>query len=396
MDQTFLLVAAIITVALIFDYINGFHDAANSIATIVATRVLTPKEAVMWAAFWNFIAAFGFGTGVAKTVGKGMVDLAIVTPYVILAGLIGAIAWDLITWWFGLPTSSTHALVGGYAGAAIAKVALTRGVTHSFEAIIAKGWYETLVFILLAPMIGVLLAYVLMISIFWLFRNQSPARMDRYFRKLQLFSAAVFSYAHGTNDAQKTMGIITGVLVTAGYLTEFNVPIWVIFAAHAAIGLGTLSGGWRIIRTMGGRLTRLKPPRRVQCGSGCRYLDSAVELFGQARIHNPRDCRRDRGRRIHPADEGRPLGPSDKYRLGVDTDDPGLGCCGRVVAGCVAAICKQHLAHLADRCAIRLADPCCPAEAVLNGIRPPAAVGVRTQVSSGAAATCNNRLTHSS
>jgi inorganic phosphate transporter, PiT family len=258
MDATLLLVVVIIAVALAFDYINGFHDAANSIATIVATRVLSPGQAVVWAAFFNFVAAFGFGTHVAKTVVKG-VNMDVVTPYVILAGLIGAIAWDLITWYFGLPTSSSHALLGGYAGAGMAKVAISRGLTHSFDALNPEAWIPTLVFILLAPLLGMLLAYILMISIYWLFRNASPSRMDVYFRKLQLVSAAIFSFAHGTNDAQKTMGIITGVLFTTGMISALDVPIWVIFAAHAAIGLGTLSGGWRIVKTMGGRLTRLKP-----------------------------------------------------------------------------------------------------------------------------------------
>jgi inorganic phosphate transporter, PiT family len=258
MDGLFLLVVGIIFVALAFDYINGFHDAANSVATIVATRVLSPGQAVVWAAFWNFVAAFGFGTHVAKTVVKG-VNMDVVTPYVILAGLIGAIAWDLITWYFGLPTSSSHALLGGYAGAGMAKVAMTRGLANSFDALNPDAWYPTLAFILIAPLLGMLMAYVIMIAIYWLFRNASPKRMDVYFRKLQLLSAAIFSFAHGTNDAQKTMGIITGVLFATGMLATLDVPIWVIFAAHAAIGLGTLSGGWRIVRTMGGRLTRLKP-----------------------------------------------------------------------------------------------------------------------------------------
>ena len=259
MDTTIVLVALIIAVALAFDYINGFHDAANSVATIIATRVLTPFQAVAWAAFWNFIAAFAFETGVASTVGKGMVDLKIVTPYVILAGLIGAITWDLITWYFGLPTSSSHALLGGYGGAAMAKVAMTLGVSHIFEALVIDGWVRTIAFIVISPLLGMVLAYLLMVTIFWIFRRSSPTKMDNWFRLLQLFSSAVFSFAHGTNDAQKTMGIITGVLVTAGYLNTFVVPVPVIFAAHIAIGLGTLSGGWRIIRTMGGRLTRLKP-----------------------------------------------------------------------------------------------------------------------------------------
>jgi inorganic phosphate transporter, PiT family len=258
MDGTLLLVFVIVAVALVFDYINGFHDAANSVATIVATRVLSPGQAVIWAAFFNFIAAFGFGTQVAKTVIKG-VNMDVVTPYVILAGLIGAIAWDLITWYFGLPTSSSHALLGGYAGAGMAKVAITRGIFESFDALNPEAWVPTLIFILLAPLLGMFLAYMIMLLIYWLFRNASPKRMDVYFRKLQLASAAVFSFAHGTNDAQKTMGIITGVLFTTQMIPSLDVPIWVIFAAHAAIGLGTLSGGWRIVRTMGGRLTRLKP-----------------------------------------------------------------------------------------------------------------------------------------
>jgi PiT family inorganic phosphate transporter len=277
MDSTFALVAAIIAIALIFDYINGFHDAANSIATVVATRVLTPGQAVVWAAVFNFAAAFIFGTGVAKTVGNGMIDLSVVTPYVILAGLAGAIVWDLITWWFGLPTSSSHALIGGYAGAAMAKVALVRGPAHTMEAIVIQGWHgwpATLVYLVLAPLLGLFLAYGLMIAIYWLFRSASPAKMDRWFRRLQLFSAAIFSLAHGSNDAQKTMGIITGVLVTGGFLRTFEVPYWVEIASYAAIGLGTLSGGWRIIRTMGGRLTRLKPR-----GGFCAEAAAAISII---------------------------------------------------------------------------------------------------------------------
>ncbi len=258
MDPTLILVVCIILVALVFDYINGFHDAANSIATVVATRVLTPGQAVVWAAFFNFVAAFSFGTLVARTVVKG-VNMDVISVYVILAGLLGAIAWDLITWYWGLPTSSSHALLGGYAGAGMAKVALTRGFTHSLEAVNFEAWGPTLIFILVAPLLGLVLAYGLMTGIYWAFRHASPKKMDVWFRRLQLVSAAVFSYSHGTNDAQKTMGIITGVLFTTGMIPALTVPIWVIFAAHTAIGLGTLSGGWRIVKTMGGRLTRLKP-----------------------------------------------------------------------------------------------------------------------------------------
>jgi inorganic phosphate transporter, PiT family len=253
------LVVVIIAVALVFDYINGFHDAANSVATVVSTRVLSPLQAVLWAAFFNFVSAFSFGTGVAKTVGTGMVDLSTVTPYVILSGLMGAIVWDLITWWLGLPTSSSHALFGGYAGAAMANVAFQRGIGHSFDAIILSGWIMTLAFMIVAPIIGLVLAYVFMVAIYWLFRGASPKNMDVYFRKLQLVSAAIYSYAHGTNDAQKTMGLITGVLVAGGFLKTFDVPVWVILCAHAAIALGTLTGGWRIVHTMGARLTRLRP-----------------------------------------------------------------------------------------------------------------------------------------
>ena len=255
----FTLTVAIIVIALLFDYINGFHDAANSVATVVSTRVLTPLQAVAWAAFFNFVSAFSFGTGVAKTVGAGMVDPAIVTPYVILSGVIGAIVWDLITWRLGLPTSSSHALIGGLAGAAIVHTAFLRGIGGSFSGIVVGGWVSTLLFMVAAPVLGLLLAYVLMIAIYWLFRNATPKRMDVYFRKLQLVSAAAYSYAHGTNDAQKTMGIITLVLYTGGYLNSFHVPVWVILSAHAAIALGTLTGGWRIVHTMGARLTRLRP-----------------------------------------------------------------------------------------------------------------------------------------
>jgi PiT family inorganic phosphate transporter len=259
MDASLILVAIIILVALVFDFINGFHDAANSIATVVATRVLTPQQAVIWAAGFNFIAVFLVGTGVAKTVGSGMIDLHYVTPYVILGGLIGAISWDLITWWWGLPTSSSHALIGGYAGSAMARVAHLRGIDHSFDALLGGAWLKTVIFIFLAPVIGMALAYFLMIAVHWIFRHTSPAKMDRYFRRMQLASSALLSFSHGGNDAQKTAGIITGVLVASGMLKTFEMPTWVIFAAYSAIAAGTLSGGWRIVHTMGSRLTRLKP-----------------------------------------------------------------------------------------------------------------------------------------
>ena len=256
MDHTLLAVLTLIAVALIFDYINGFHDAANSIATVVSTRVLSPGKAVVWAAFFNFVAAFGFGTAVAQTVGAGMVDLKVVTLTVIFAGLTGAIVWDLVTWYYGLPTSSSHALFGGYAGAAVAKA--------GFIAIIPSGWTRTIIFIVLAPLIGLVVGLVLMTLSQWVLQRQTPRRVDGFFRKMQLVSAAAFSLMHGANDAQKTMGIIAGALVTGGFLDRgpdgaLPIPYWVILLANAAIALGTLSGGWRIIKTMGTKITKLQP-----------------------------------------------------------------------------------------------------------------------------------------
>ncbi|HEX3071432.1 MAG TPA: inorganic phosphate transporter [Thermoanaerobaculia bacterium] len=265
-SHLFLLVAGLIGVALVFDYINGFHDAANSIATVVSTRVLSPGQAVIWAAFFNFVAAFGFGTAVAKTIGNGMIDIHAVTFGVIFGGLVGAIVWDLITWYFGLPTSSSHALIGGYAGAAVAR--------YGFGAIIPSGWTKTLIFIVIAPLIGLLLGFLITVAIMWIFQRKSPKSVDKTFRRLQLVSAAAYSLGHGTNDAQKTMGIIAGVLFTAGYLKTFYIPIWVILAAHSAIGLGTLSGGWRIIHTMGSKITKLQP-----VGGFAAETAGAITLF---------------------------------------------------------------------------------------------------------------------
>src|SRR5712692_6235429 len=241
----------LVFIALTFDFINGFHDAANSIATVVSTRVLSPAKAVMWAAFFNFIAAFGFGTAVATTIGKGMIDISVVTFAVVFAGLAGAIVWDLITWYFGLPTSSSHALMGGYAGAAVARA--------GWGVIIAAGWTKTLIFIVLSPLIGMAAGLSLMTGILWTFRHTPPGSVDSTFRRLQLISAAAFSLSHGTNDAQKTMGIVSSLLLAAGYISRFYVPVWVILMAHAAIALGTLAGGWRIIHTMGSKITKLKP-----------------------------------------------------------------------------------------------------------------------------------------
>ena len=259
----FLAVLGLIAVALFFDYINGFHDAANSIATVVSTRVLSPGKAVIWAAFFNFVAAFTFGTGVARTVGAGMVDIKVVTFAVILGGLTGAIIWDLITWYFGLPTSSSHALIGGYAGAAVAKA--------GWVAVIPGGWTKTLLFIVLSPLIGMALGLSLMTLIMWVFRWTPPSRVDRWFRRLQLLSAAFFSLNHGANDAQKTMGIIAGVLFAAGYIQSFYIPFWVILIAHTAIGLGTLAGGWRIIHTVGSKITKLQPVGGFAAETGAAF-----------------------------------------------------------------------------------------------------------------------------
>ncbi len=262
------LVVFIILVALTFDFLNGFHDAANSIATVVSTRVLSPNKAVAWAAFFNFVAAFVLGTHVAKTIGSGMIDLKAVTQEVILAGLIGAILWNLITWYYGLPVSSSHALIGGYAGAAIMK-------SGTFGVILLSGWTKTLLFIVLAPLIGLILGFFMMVSVTWIVRRWRPSRVDRQFRKLQLLSAAAYSLGHGGNDAQKTMGIITGLLVASGFLHEFAVPLWVILLSQAAIALGTLFGGWRIVQTMGTKITKLQP-----VGGFCAETAGAITLMG--------------------------------------------------------------------------------------------------------------------
>jgi len=270
MSGAVLLVAFIIAVALVFDYINGFHDAANSIATVVSTRVLTPMQAVAWAAFFNFVAAFGFGVQVAKTVGKGVVQPAVVDQWVILGALTGAIAWNLITWYYGIPSSSSHALIGGFAGAAVAKA--------GWGALIPSGLLKITVFIVLAPVIGMILGFALMVATLWIFRGVRPSRVDALFRRLQLVSAAFYSLGHGTNDAQKTMGIIAILLFSGGYLgPEFYVPFWVVLAAHAAMALGTMSGGWRIVKTMGMRLTKLRP-----VGGFCAETAGAVMLIGTA------------------------------------------------------------------------------------------------------------------
>ena len=267
-------VVFIILVALTFDFLNGFHDAANSIATVVSTRVLSPQKAVLWAAFFNFVAAFVMGTAVAKTMGKGMIDISVVNQHVILAGLIGAIAWNLFTWYYGLPVSSSHALIGGYAGAAVARAGI--------GAIVFSGWTKTLIFIVLAPLMGAFLGFALMVSVTWIFRRWHPFRLDQLFRRLQLVSAALYSIGHGGNDAQKTMGIITGLLVTAGYHKGFEIPFWVIIICHAAIALGTMFGGWRIVKTMGTKITKLQP-----IGGFSAETAGAITLFTATHLGIP-------------------------------------------------------------------------------------------------------------
>jgi inorganic phosphate transporter, PiT family len=275
-SSTLLLLIITVVVALAFDFLNGFHDAANSIATVVSTRVLSPKLAVVWAAFFNFVAAFFLGTAVAKTIGKGMIRIDSVTQYVVIAGLLGAIVWDLLTWWWGLPTSSSHALIGGYAGAAVMR--------SGYQVIIVEGWYKTLIFIVVAPIMGLILGFTFMVAIFWLLRDKPPQRIDKWFRKLQLLSAAAYSLGHGGNDAQKTMGIVASAFYGAHLMTgeqlatnwgPFHWPI--ILAAHTAIALGTYFGGWRIVHTMGSRITKLRP-----VGGFCAETAGAITLFATA------------------------------------------------------------------------------------------------------------------
>jgi PiT family inorganic phosphate transporter len=261
-----LFVVFIILVALAFDFTNGMHDAANSIATVVSTRVLSPRQAVVWAAFFNFVAFLIFGTGVAHTIGAGMIDIHIVTPQVVFGGLIGAIGWNLFTWYMGLPTSSSHALIGGYAGAAIVKAG--PGV------IIAHGWFKTLLFIFVAPILGMVLGVLFITLTTWLVRRGNPTRINKAARRLQLLSAALYSLGHGGNDAQKTMGIIASLIFAAGWTKTFHIPLWVVLSAHAAIALGTISGGWRIVKTMGQKITKLRP-----IDGFCAETASAISIF---------------------------------------------------------------------------------------------------------------------
>jgi PiT family inorganic phosphate transporter len=257
----------LIALALAFDFLNGFHDSANSIATVVSTRVLSPRYAVIWAAFFNFIAFLFFGLHVANTIGKGIIDIAIMDKSIIFGALIGACAWNLITWFFGLPTSSSHALIGGMIGSALVKA--------GSKALVWKGIIKTVSFIFVSPTLGLVLGLGLGILVYWLFRRSAPLRVDHIFRKGQLLSAALYSLGHGGNDAQKTMGIIASLLFSAGLLGEkFFVPFWVVIACHSAIALGTMFGGWRIVKTMGQKVAKLKP-----IDGFCAEAAASVMLF---------------------------------------------------------------------------------------------------------------------
>ena len=276
-------IALIFLVALAFDFVNGFHDAANSIATIVGTRVLRPFQAVVWAAWWNFAAAWFFGVHVANTVAK-WVHADYVTTEVLFAGLVGAILWDMITWWVGLPTSSSHALLGGFGGAAVAHAGQWSGVLHEGKVI------KTCEFIVVAPLIGLCLGLLLMAAVSWSLRRASPSKVDRWFRIVQLGSAAAYSLGHGTNDAQKTMGIVAALLYASiwkeqqGAFDAGNVefPFWIVLVCHLAIALGTMAGGWRIVKTMGMRITKLRPH-----GGACAETAAAVSLFLTAKLGIP-------------------------------------------------------------------------------------------------------------
>ncbi|MDO8804299.1 MAG: inorganic phosphate transporter [Elusimicrobiota bacterium] len=275
MDSTLIAIILLVALALFFDFLNGFHDAANSIATVVATRVLSPKYAVMWAAFFNFIAFAVFGLGVAKMLGKGIVDIVQVDTYIIFGTLMGACSWNIITWYFGIPSSSSHALVGGLIGSALVKAGPA--------ALKMDGIIKTVAFIFISPVVGMLLGMVLGVIVYNLFAKQTPSKVDHWFRKGQLVSAAAYSLGHGGNDAQKTMGIIAGLLFSAGYLgPEFNIPLWIVLACHATIALGTMSGGWRIVKTMGNKLSKLRP-----VDGFCAETGAALVLFGASAIGVP-------------------------------------------------------------------------------------------------------------
>jgi PiT family inorganic phosphate transporter len=272
MGWSFGFIVFIIAVALAFDFTNGMHDAANSVATIVSTRVLSPKRAVIWAAFFNFVAFLVFGTAVAKTI--GLIDISVVDPIVILAGLLGAITWNLLTWWWGLPSSSSHSLIGGYMGAAVAKA--------GFGVVIISGWVKIVIFIFLAPLIGMVLGLVLEIVMTWFFHRQPLAVVNVWSKRMQFASAALYSLGHGGNDAQKTMGIIASLVYSSGHMKEFHIPLWIVLSAHTAIAMGTLSGGWRIVKTMGQKIVKLRP-----IDGFCAETASAVSIFTATHLGVP-------------------------------------------------------------------------------------------------------------
>jgi PiT family inorganic phosphate transporter len=271
---SFAFIISIIGIALVFDFTNGMHDAANSVATIVSTRVLSPKQAVIWAAFFNFVAFVIFGTAVAATIGKGLIDIAVVDPLVIFGGLIGAIAWNVLTWYLGLPSSSSHSLMGGYLGAAVSKA--------GFHVVIVSGWIKIAVFIVLAPMLGLGFGFVLKILTTWLVYKKPLSVINLWSKRMQFVSAALYSLGHGGNDAQKTMGIIASLLYSSGHMREFHIPLWIVLSAHTAIALGTLSGGWRVVKTMGQKIVKLRP-----IDGFCAETASAISIFTATHLGVP-------------------------------------------------------------------------------------------------------------
>ena len=312
MTWGFGLVVFIIAVALAFDFTNGMHDAANSVATIVSTRVLSPKRAVIWAAFFNFIAFLIFGTAVASTIGKGLIDITVVDPLVILGGLVGAIAWNILTWFLGLPSSSSHSLMGGYLGAAVAKA--------GFRVVILSGWIKISIFIVVAPLLGLVLGLMLEVIMTWVMHRQPLAVVNVWSKRMQFASAALYSLGHGGNDAQKTMGIIASLVYTSGHMKEFHIPLWIVLCAHTAIAMGTLSGGWRIVKTMGQGIVKLRP-----IDGFCAETASAVSIFFATHLGRPRfddPCHHRRRGRSRRRQERRPgqMAGDHQDRLGLDPD----------------------------------------------------------------------------
>ncbi len=336
MNLDLVLVALTILVALTFDFLNGFHDAANSIATVVSTRVLSPKLAVVWAAFFNFAAAFFFGTAVAKTIGSGMIDLAIVTQYVVVAGLMGACIWDLLTWVWGLPTSSSHALIGAYGGAAIARAASVRGWGQAFGVIIAGGWIKTLIFIFVAPIMGLVLGFGFMVAIYWIFQHKAPRQVDTLFRKLQLLSAACYSLGHGGNDAQKTMGIVAGALYAGGLMNHYDVAHdWGKYHWPIVLGRKRRYRSGNLLRRLedcphhGLKDHQAEARGRILRRNRRRHHSIRNGHGGNSGEHHAHHHRRHHRRGDHEPPFGRALGSRSADRLGLGVDHPGLSGRGR-------------------------------------------------------------------